>query len=180
MVQDARQPDSSPCQRPGPSFSPTVMVRRSLRSQHGGGDAGAVAIEFALLMAFFPLVVLAFGIVDYGEFMAQATNLTAVIRGAADYARGQVVQGKAVPIAADLQTFPGMSAVSRTLSFCTCADSTPVTCPGAGAANPCAGSTDTRVLQYVAVDGSQAYTPFVSTTWPFPAAVNARTVLRTQ
>ena len=45
-------------------------------------------------MAFMPLMVLAFGIVDYGEIMAQATNLTAIIRGAAEYARGQVVQGK--------------------------------------------------------------------------------------
>jgi Flp pilus assembly protein TadG len=151
-----------------------------LYKQDRGRDAGAVALEFALLMAFFPLVVLAFGIVDYGKFMEQETNLTAVIRGAADYARGQVVQGKALPTAADLQTFPGMSAVSSTLSFCTCADSTLVTCPGPGAANPCAGSTDTRVLRYVAVDGSQAYTPLVSTTWPFPPSVNARAVLRTQ
>ena len=58
-----------------------------------------MAIEFALLMAFMPLPILAFGIVDYGEFMAQATNLSAVVRGAAEYARGQVVQGSPAPAA---------------------------------------------------------------------------------
>ena len=142
---------------------------------------GAVAIEFALLMAFLPLMVLAFGIVDYGEVMAQATNLTAVIRGAAEYARGQVVQGNPLPTADNLNSLLGVpAAVFSTTSFCTCADNTLVTCPGAGAANPCAGRTDTRVLTYVAVSGSQTYTPLVSGTWPFPPSVNSRTVLRTQ
>ncbi len=80
-----------------------AIVKRSLRSRDGGRDAGAVAIEFALLMAFLPLPVLAFGIFDYGEIMAQATNLAAIIRGAADYARGQVVQGNPLPTAANLR-----------------------------------------------------------------------------
>jgi Flp pilus assembly protein TadG len=142
-----------------------------------------VAIEFALLMAFMPLMVLAFGIVDYGAFMAQATKLTAVVRGAADYARGQVVQGKAPPATSDLQTLLGVPAVVSTT--CTCADNTPLaTCPGAGDANPCAApppaNGDTRVLKYVAVSGAQTYTPIVPGTWPFPPSVGAKTVLRTQ
>ena len=163
-----------------------TILRRSLRAR----DAGAVAIEFALLMAFMPLPILAFGIVDYGEVMVQATNLTAIIRGAADYARGQVVQGKALPTAADLQPLlrAPASVLFTTSSFCTCADgSTPPplpTCPTflGGVDNPCAGAPggDTRVLTYVAVSGSQTYTPLVSGTWPFPPSVNARTVLRTQ
>jgi hypothetical protein len=156
-------------------------------------DSGAVATEFALLMAFVPLTVMAFGIVDYGEFMAQATNLAAVVRGAAEYARGQVVQGgvNALPTAANLNTLLGVPAeVLTPSSFCTCADgSTPPplpTCPtfSDGEANPCAASPpangDLRVLKYVAVSGSQAYTPLVSVTWNFPGSVTARTVLRTQ
>jgi Flp pilus assembly protein TadG len=157
------------------------MLRGSFCRQHGGRDAGAVATEFALLMAFVPLVVMAFGIVDYGEVMAQATNLAAVVRGAAEYVRGQVVQGKALPAAPDLQTLLGVPAeVFTTLSFCTCADNTRVICPGPGDANPCAAKPDTRVLTYVAVSGSQTYTPLVSVTWNFPGSVNAQTVLRTQ
>ena len=156
------------------------ILRRSLRAR----DAGAVAIEFALLMAFMPLPILAFGIVDYGEFMAQATNLTAVIRGAADYARGQVVQGKVLPAAPDLQALLGVPAsVFSPTSFCTCADGSQLqSCPTVpnGGDNPCATKADSRVLTYVAVSGSQAYTPLVSTAWPFPPSVNARTVLRTQ
>jgi Flp pilus assembly protein TadG len=157
----------------------TTILRRSLRAR----DAGAVAIEFALLMAFMPLMVLAFGIIDYGEIMAQKTNLAAVIRGAAEYARGQVVQGDPLPTAANLNTLLGVPAeVFTTSSFCTCADNTPVACPGAGDANPCAASPsgDVRVLKYVAVSGSQSYTPLISGTWSFPGSVNARTVLRTQ
>ena len=73
------------------------VLKGSRRRHHDGREAGAVAIEFALLMAFMPLTVLAFGIVDYGEFMAQATNLSAIVRGAAEYARGQVVQGNPLP-----------------------------------------------------------------------------------
>jgi Flp pilus assembly protein TadG len=158
-----------------------TILRRSLRAR----DAGAVAIEFALLMAFMPLPILAFGIVDYGEVMVQATNLTAIIRGAADYARGQVVQGSPLPQPGDLDTLLGVpAAVFTTSSRCTCADNTPVACPGAGDANPCAASPpangDTRVLKYVAVSGSQSYTPIISGTWSFPGSVNARTVLRTQ
>jgi hypothetical protein len=161
------------------------MLRRSLRKRHGARDGGAVATEFALLMAFLPLPILAFGIVDYGEIMGQAANLSAIVRGAAEYARGQVVQGKAVPAAPDLETLLGVPAAvfaPPPSSFCTCADNTSVSCPGAGDPNPCAGipGGDMRVLTYVAVSGSQAYTPLVSATWPFPPSVNARTVLRTQ
>jgi hypothetical protein len=134
---------------------------------------------------------MAFGIVDYGEYMAQATNLSAVIRGAAEYARGQIVQGNALPTAANLNTLLGVPAeVFAPSSFCTCADgSTPPplpTCPTflGGAPNPCAASPpangDLRVLKYVAVSGSQSYTPLVSVTWNFPGSVNARTVVRTQ
>jgi hypothetical protein len=150
-------------------------------------DAGAVAIEFALLMALLPLPFLVFGIVDYGEVMAQATNLVAVVRGAAEYARGQVVQVRAVPTAADLQTLLGVPAevfsTTPPSSFCTCADGSPLqSCPTVpnGPDNPCATKTDVRVLTYVAVSGSQTYTPLVSGTWSFPGSVVARTVLRTQ
>jgi Flp pilus assembly protein TadG len=158
-----------------------TILRRPLQKRHLDRDAGAIATEFALLMAFLPLPVLAFGIVDYGEMMAQATNLTAIIRGAADYARGQVVQGNALPTAANLNTLLGVpAAVFTTSSFCTCADNTSVTCPGAGDPNPCAANTDTRVLKYVAVSGSQAYTPLISGTWSFSGSVKAQTVFRTQ
>jgi hypothetical protein len=158
------------------------LIRRSLRRRGGERDAGAVATEFALLMAFLPLPIFAFGIVDYGEIMVQATNLSAIVRGAAEYARGQVVLGgvNALPTAANLNTSLGIPAVVfSTSGFCTCADNTPVACPPAGT---CAGipGGDTRVLIYVAVSGSQNYTPIISGTWSFPGSVNARTVLRTQ
>ena len=167
------------------------LLKRSRRTHHNSRDNGAVAIEFALLMAFFPLMVLAFGIVDYGEFMAQATNLTAIIRGAAEYARGQVVQGKSVPTAPDLQSLLGVPAevFSTSPPFCTCAGSTDpqwnyksIPCPGPSDDNPCGGipGGDMRVLTYVAVSGSQTYTPLVSGTWSFPGSVMARTVLRSQ
>ena len=174
------------------------MLKGLRRRRHGGRDAGAVATEFAILMAFVPLAVMAFGIVDYGEVMAQATNLAAIVRGAAEYARGQVVQGNPPATAANLNTllgvpsqvFPPMACPDGTTAnpcqFCTCADGTTPNplpaCPalGSNTNNPCAAKTDTRVLSYVMVSGSQTYTPIVSGTWPFPPSVNARTVLRTQ
>ena len=156
------------------------ILRRSLRAR----DAGAVAIEFALLMAFMPLPILAFGIVDYGEFMVQATNLSAIVRGAADYARGQVVQGNALPQPSDLSNRLGPAVVFTPSNFCTCADNTSVSCPGTGDPNPCAASPpangDLRVLKYVAVRGSQTYTPLISGTWSFSGAATAQTVFRTQ
>ena len=158
--------------------------RKSLGTRAVARDGGAIAIEFALLMAFLPLPILAFGIVDYGEFMEQSTNLTAIIRGAAEYARGQVVQGSPLPQPSDLSSLLGPAVVFTPSSFCTCADNTSVACPGTRDPNPCAASPpangDTRVLKYVAVSGSQPYTPIVSGTWSFPGSVNARTVLRTQ
>jgi hypothetical protein len=168
----------------------SLRVRRTSARENG-----AVAIEFALLMAFMPLTFLAFGIVDYGEIMAQATNLAAIVRGAADYARGQVVQGgvSALPTAANLNSLLGVRAEVFTpapSSFCTCADGSvppPLpTCPtfSGGEANPCAASPpangDLRVLTYVVVSGSQTYTPIIPGTWTFPGSVKARTVLRTQ
>jgi Flp pilus assembly protein TadG len=159
------------------------MLKGSRRRHHDGREAGAVATEFALLMAFLPLPIFAFGIVDYGEFMGQATNLSAIMRGAAEYARARVVQGNAPPTADDLQTLLGAPAEIFTpppSSFCTCADNTQVTCPSPGDNNPCAANTDTRVLKYVAVSGAQTYSPIISGTWSFPSSVNARTVLRTQ
>ena len=157
------------------------IPKGSLRRVHGARDGGAVAIEFALLMAFFPLTVLAFGIVDYGEIMAQATNLTAIILGAGEYARGQVVNTNALPTASQIGSDLNVPAsVFSTSSFCTCADNSSVSCPGADGPNPCATKPDKRVLTYLAVSGSQTYTPLVSTTWPFPPSVNARTVLRTK
>lgn len=161
-----------------------TVLRRSLRTRDGGRDAGAIAIEFALLMAFMPLTVLAVGIVDYGEFMAQSTNLAAVVRGATEYVRGQVVQGNSLPQPSDLSNLLGPTVVFTPLSFCTCADNRSVACPGTGDPNPCAVSPpangDLRVLTYVAVRGSQTYTPMMSATWSFPGSVKAQTVLRTQ
>jgi hypothetical protein len=149
--------------------------------------AGAVATEFALLMAFLPLTVLAFGIIDYGAIMAQTTNLSAIVRGAVEYARGEVVQGNALPTAANLNTLLGVpAAVFTPNNFCTCADGTtpsPLpTCPTVlgGSNNPCAALTDARVLVYVAVSGTQTYTPLISGTWSFPGSVKARAVVRTQ
>src|SRR6516165_4718616 len=148
-----------------------------MRRLNGPRDTGAVATEFALLMAFMPLPFLAFGIIDYGEVMAQATNLTATVRGAAEYARGAVVEGgiSALPPGSAIASQLNTGATLTTASFCTCADGTSVSCTGT-----CSVSGDTRVLQYVAVSGSQTYTPWVSGTWPFPPSVNTRTVFRTQ
>jgi hypothetical protein len=166
------------------------VLRGSLRRRDGGRDAGAVAIEFAFLMAFVPLAIMAFGIVDYGEIMGQAANLSAIVRGAAEYARGQVFQNYALPQPTDLGTLLSVpAAVFSTTSFCTCAASTDTTiqqnymkvsCPTGN--NPCAATPggDTRVLKYVAVSGSQNYTPVISGSWSFPESVKARTVLRTQ
>jgi hypothetical protein len=169
------------------------MLKGSPRTRRERRDAGAVATEFALLMAFLPLPILAIGIVDYGEFMGQATNLAAIVRGAAEYARAQVVQGNAPPTATNLNTLLGVPTEVFTpapSSFCTCADgSTPPplpTCPTflGGASNPCAASPpvngDLRVFKYVAVSGSQTYTPLVSWSWTFPGSVQKRAVFRTQ
>ena len=149
-----------------------------MRRLNGPRDTGAVATEFALLMAFMPLPFLAFGIIDYGEVMAQATNLTATVRGAAEYARGAVVEGgiSALPPGSAIASQLNTGATLTTASFCTCADGTSVSCTGGS----CSVSGDTRVLQYVAVSGSQTFTPLISATWSFPATVNARTVLRTR
>jgi Flp pilus assembly protein TadG len=156
------------------------ILKGSLRASRERLEAGAVAMEFAILMAFLPLPILAFGIVDYGEFMVQATNLSAIVRGAADYARGQVVHGNALPQPSDLSNLLGPAVVFTPSNFCTCADNTSVSCPGTGDPNPCAANTDTRVLKYVAVRGSQTYTPLISGTWSFPGAATAQTVFRTQ
>ena len=142
-----------------------------MRRLNGPRDTGAVATEFALLMAFMPLPFLAFGIIDYGEVMAQATNLTATVRGAAEYARGAVVEGgiSALPPGSAIASQLNTGATLTTASFCTCADGTSVSCTGGS----CSVSGDTRVLQYVAVSGSVS-----GGTWSFPPSVNARTVLR--
>jgi hypothetical protein len=139
-------------------------------------------------MAFLPLTILACGIVDYGELMAQATNLAAVVRGAAEYARGQVVQNTRLPPGSEigaLLNVPG--AVFTTSNFCTCADNStpsplPACPPPGGGTNPCIGKTDSRLLEYVVVTGSQTYTPLVSGSWSssFPGSVQARTVIRTR
>ena len=149
-----------------------------MRRLHGPRDIGAVATEFALLMAFMPLPFLAFGIIDYGEVMAQATNLTATVRGAAEYARGAVVEGgiSALPPGSAIASQLNTGATLTTASFCTCADGTSVSCT----TGMCSVSGDTRVLQYVAVTGLQTYTPIIPGTWTFPGSVKARTVLRTQ
>jgi hypothetical protein len=182
-------------------------IRRLRDRIRSARNAGAVATEFALLMAFFPMTVLAFGVVDYGEIMAQAANLYAIVRGAADYVRGQVVQGNALPTAANLNTltgvpsavFPAMScpdgSTNNPCQFCTCADGSHPSplpaCPalGSNTDNPCAqtgqipANGDTRVLVYNMVSGSQNYTPFIgfSGKWTtVPGSVKARTVFRTQ
>jgi Flp pilus assembly protein TadG len=153
------------------------VLRRSLRRRDGRRDGGAIATEFALLMAFLPLPIFVFGIVDYGEIMGQTANLSAIVRGAAEYARGAVVEGgiSALPTGSAIASQLNTGATLTTASFCTCADGTSVSCTGT-----CSVSGDTRVLKYVAVSGSQTYTPLVSGTWSFPGSVQARAVLRTQ
>jgi len=164
--------------------NPAVTRRRS---QSFLGIDGAVAVELAITAPL--LVLLALGVADYGALMGSSAALEGAARAGAEVGKANpsVTAGQLTA----LSIFP--TGVTPTVaSVCTCGDNTwpgGATCPPpltgvnpcTTVTNPYTGLTDTRVLQYVKVTGTQTYSPLFSyTSLAFPASLTAQTTTRTQ
>jgi Flp pilus assembly protein TadG len=150
-----------------------------LRRCWSGRNGGAAVVEFAITAPLLILLVL--GVADYGILMNTTASLIGATRAGGEVAK---VDPSVTPAQLTaLGIFPSGATPSVSAPFCTCFDNTTVTCPapGAGAANPCAAKSDTRVLRYVTVSANQNFSPVVSwTSFTFPGSLSASTVVRTQ
>ena len=152
------------------------------------GVSGAALVEFAITAPV--LVVLVFGVADYGLLMGDSAALEGATRAGAEV-------GKAKPsVTASqltaLNLFP--SGITPTVtSVCTCVDNTWPTgsaCPPGPLATPCSGKTnpfiagspvDPRVFEYVSVSATQSVSPIVSYgTYTSAKSLNVNTTVRTQ
>ena len=154
-----------------------------LRCSREARDSGAAAAELAITAPL--LVFLVLGIADYGNLMSSAAALIAGTRAGAEVARAN--QNVTAAQLAALNIFPFGATPSVSVPFCTCVDNTSVTCPGTGAANPCSGKSDTRVLKYLTVSAIQNFSPLFSVrnflnigSLNFPTALNASATVRLQ
>lgn len=138
----------------------------------GIGEAGGALVEFALAAPILAILVAATA--DYAALMNGTVNLRAATRGAAEYAKANPTASGSTVVA--YGNFP--AGVTPTVStFCTCTDNTSVTCPAAGAADPCGG----RVIMYVEVSATQTFTPWLPyADFAFPSSLSASTSLRFQ
>jgi Flp pilus assembly protein TadG len=143
---------------------------RSWRGRRSVRNAGTAAVELAITAPL--LVVLVLGITDYGMLMNSSAALFGAARNGAEYVAAYSTDPNlATDAKQQVCGFFGLtlnngscSPVTPSVSnpFCTCVGSpSTVTCPGAGAPNPCSGTnpTDPRVLTYVSVHASQNFTP---------------------
>jgi Flp pilus assembly protein TadG len=135
-------------------------------SRRRGARAGTASIEFAVLAPV--LVVLLFGGVDYGIFVAQTSWLAAATRAGLEYVRATNCLTSTVTLfcgpAADsfvkfYTTNPGVSAnlvAATSAPYCTCVDGDPTVvkslkpCPPTGSISPCLATnpSDPRVFVY--------------------------------
>jgi len=153
-----------------------AKIRCSERPRRGIWNAGSAAVEFAITAPL--LVLLASGAADYGAVTAQCSSLAAYTRAGAEYARGQVASGNALPSANTIKSVLNIPSVvsvgfSATDPYCTCADGTSVTCPSQSSTNPCVAKTDARVLQYVSVTMTQSVMPPKFSYTPLPFSISS-------
>jgi Flp pilus assembly protein TadG len=162
-----------------------AMVRR--RGRGLLGIAGTAAVELAITAPV--LVVLVFGIADYGVLMGTSASLEGAARAGAEVAKvnSSVTAGQLTA----LNIFP--TGVTPTLTpVCTCADNTwpgvtacppPLTGvnPCTNVTNPYTNLTDPRVLQYVKVTAPQTFNPPVPYgSFTSSKSLNPQTTTRTQ
>ena len=145
--------------------------------QHGEG--GASAVEFALVLPIFLIVV--FGCINYGVVFAQQISMSA---GARDAARASVVQplsGSAVTCSAVIaqardasvtiglaSTKVGVSVTGPTGTTCGSAKGSALV-TGSASARVCTGSTDGGQLVVSLSVSPQALVPLV----PVPGSINS-------
>jgi Flp pilus assembly protein TadG len=145
------------------------------------GDAGIVAIEFAIMLPMLALLVI--GTVDFGEWEYRLTELKAATRAGAEWAftNPTPVQGGGIDTTGITNAVVNYSAQSGIQSsdvsvstFCTCAgaDNSNVSC----SAGTCNVGGDIRVLQYIAVQVTQPFSIVWGGTWN--TTLNAGTVTR--
>jgi Flp pilus assembly protein TadG len=155
----------------------------SLRGRQGARKSGAAAVELAITAPL--LVFLVLGVADYGDLMNSAAAILAGTRAGAEVVKAN--QNVTAAQLTALNIFPSGATPSISAPFCTCVDNTSVTCPGPGAANPCAATADTRVLKYLTVSATQNFTPLFSVTnffslggFTFPSSLSATVDVRLQ
>ena len=155
------------------------------RRRRGLGVEGAAAVELAITAPLLALLVL--GIADYGALMGNSAALEGAARAGAEVAKAN--RSVTATQLTALSIFP-TGATPTVVSVCTCADNTwpnGAVCPPTSTnpcttvTNPYTNLTDTRVLQYVKVTGTQTYSPLFSySSFAFPSSLTAQTTTRTQ
>jgi Flp pilus assembly protein TadG len=159
------------------------QLLRSLLRRWDACNSGAAAAELAITAPLLLFLVL--GVADYGDLMNSASGLVAGTRSGAEVAKANPsVTSEQLT---NLNIFPSGATPTVSTPFCTCVDNTSVTCPGAGATNPCLAKTDPRVLKYITVSATQNFTPWFPVTnffklgsFGFPTSLSASTTVRLQ
>jgi len=172
---------------------PTITERRGRWRRPFFLDvAGAVAVEVGVLAPL--LVILAIGIVDFGNLLNNDQALAAAARIGAEYARNSPICQAGIQV---LNTPPvnaacttgiqnamtnsmnyGVGALTFPASFpltCECDDATSIACTSSCAA--AARPAPNRL--FITVSASQSFTPMIA--WPgMPSAINGGTEIRLQ
>ena len=145
---------------------------------------GAALVEFASTVPL--LVLLAFGIADYGLLMNNTTVLEASTRSGAEI----VKSNPTITTSQMTALFPSGATIQPLTTSCTCVTSgtytgscppAPGTSPCAGQINPNTGLADSRVLEYITVSATQNYSPWIPwASFVFPTSISSTAVARIQ
>jgi len=140
---------------------------------------GAALVEFAITVPV--LVVLAFGIADYGSLMNNTAVLEASTRSGAEILKSNPT----ITTSQMTALFPSGATIQPLTTNCTCITGSTVSpCPPTPGTSPCAGITnsntgvaDSRVLEYITVTATENYTPSISF---LPTSIGSTAVARIQ
>jgi len=99
--------------RPGFQASPSAFILPEANGSRGSAVRGQGLVEFALILPFLLLVV--FGIIEFGRFMAVYIGVTSSSREAARYGSGVGLTNRAT-LTPPYQDCDGIEAVARRLS----------------------------------------------------------------
>jgi Flp pilus assembly protein TadG len=144
---------------------------------------GAALVEFAMTAPV--LVLLGFGIADYGLLVNNTAVLEASTRSGAEI----VKSNPTITTSQMTALFPSGASIRPLTTSCACITGSAVTpCPPASGTSPCAGQinpntglVDPRVLEYITVTATENYIPWISwASFVFPTSISSTAVARIQ
>jgi Flp pilus assembly protein TadG len=138
-------------------------------------ESGASAIEFAMISAFFAIILL--NIVDIAMFMYDKMEITSAVRAGAQYALVDSANATAALIEGVVQDSSSLSGVTVTVNtnLCGCSDGTSFACDSGSTCDSGTTTGRTQTYTYISADYTHTWIFYPGTNTTISADATIRT-----